>query len=219
MATSSTSIASRGPPTARGSCCCTGSKGASTRTTCAASSARRIRHGLPADLIIFRSCGEEQNRLLRSYHSGETGDLGYVLSRLIADGAGAPDHPRRGLARRQRAPQVPRRAERIARAADQGRRRGLDSVRSRRRVPAPGAGILARLPVALPAHAAKEGAGEGGAVPGADPAGAGPGGAHALGVRRCGDRAGARLRERGGLLREVELDRIPAMRSGCRRCS
>jgi predicted alpha/beta-fold hydrolase len=42
------------------------------------------------DLIIFRSCGDEHNRLLRSYHSGETGDLGHVLSRLIAD---EPERP------------------------------------------------------------------------------------------------------------------------------
>jgi len=34
---------------------------------------------------VFRSCGDEPNRLLRSYHSGETGDLGFVVSRLTAD--------------------------------------------------------------------------------------------------------------------------------------
>jgi len=48
------------------------------------------RRGLAADLIVFRSCGEEHNRLLRSYHSGETGDLGHVLSQLIA---AEPDRP------------------------------------------------------------------------------------------------------------------------------
>jgi predicted alpha/beta-fold hydrolase len=50
--------------------------------------ARRL--GLPADLIIFRSCGDEHNRLLRSYHSGETGDLGHVLSKLIAEEPNRP---------------------------------------------------------------------------------------------------------------------------------
>lgn len=37
-----------------------------------------------ADLLIFRSCGIEPNRLLRSYHSGETGDIDYVVRRLRA---------------------------------------------------------------------------------------------------------------------------------------
>lgn len=36
-----------------------------------------------ADLLIFRSCGDEPNRLLRSYHSGETGDLDFAVRRLI----------------------------------------------------------------------------------------------------------------------------------------
>ncbi len=42
------------------------------------------RRGWAADLMVFRSCGEEPNRLLRSYHSGETGDLDLVVSRLVA---------------------------------------------------------------------------------------------------------------------------------------
>ena len=37
-----------------------------------------------ADLLIFRSCGAEPNRLLRSYHSGETGDIDHVVRRLRA---------------------------------------------------------------------------------------------------------------------------------------
>lgn len=40
--------------------------------------------GWAADLLIFRCCGDEPNRLLRSYHSGETGDLDHVIRRLIA---------------------------------------------------------------------------------------------------------------------------------------
>lgn len=40
--------------------------------------------GWAADVIVFRSCGGEPNRLLRSYHSGETGDLDFVLRTLIA---------------------------------------------------------------------------------------------------------------------------------------
>ncbi len=46
--------------------------------------AEAARRGLAADLIVFRSCGDEPNRLLRSYHSGETGDLDTVLARLVA---------------------------------------------------------------------------------------------------------------------------------------
>jgi predicted alpha/beta-fold hydrolase len=35
-----------------------------------------------ADLLIFRSCGSELNRARRFYHSGETGDLSFVLERI-----------------------------------------------------------------------------------------------------------------------------------------
>jgi uncharacterized protein len=40
------------------------------------------RRGWAADLLIFRSCGDEPNRALRFYHSGETGDLDAVVRRL-----------------------------------------------------------------------------------------------------------------------------------------
>lgn len=40
--------------------------------------------GWAADVLVFRSCGGEPNRLLRSYHSGETGDIDFVLRKLIA---------------------------------------------------------------------------------------------------------------------------------------
>src|SRR5688572_1251134 len=33
----------------------------------------------------FRSCGREMNRLVRSYHSGETGDLGLLVERAAAE--------------------------------------------------------------------------------------------------------------------------------------
>lgn len=42
------------------------------------------RRGWAADVLVFRSCGGEPNRLLRSYHSGETGDIDFVVGRLIA---------------------------------------------------------------------------------------------------------------------------------------
>jgi len=38
--------------------------------------------GWGADLLIFRSCGSEPNRLPRSYHSGETTDARWVLEQL-----------------------------------------------------------------------------------------------------------------------------------------
>jgi predicted alpha/beta-fold hydrolase len=40
------------------------------------------RRGWAADLLIFRGCGAEPNRAPRFYHSGETGDLAFVLSRI-----------------------------------------------------------------------------------------------------------------------------------------
>lgn len=41
-------------------------------------------HGVRGVGLNFRSCSGEPNRALRSYHSGETGDLGFVLD-LLAD--------------------------------------------------------------------------------------------------------------------------------------
>ena len=41
---------------------------------------------IPAVLMHFRGCGGEINRLLRSYHSGETGDLQQVIAHLKNQG-------------------------------------------------------------------------------------------------------------------------------------
>jgi len=46
--------------------------------------------GWAADLLIFRSCGDELNHALRLYHSGETGDLDFVVRRLIAEDPARP---------------------------------------------------------------------------------------------------------------------------------
>ncbi len=46
--------------------------------------------GWAADLLLFRSCGSEQNRLPRSYHSGETGDPRFVIERLDREYRGVP---------------------------------------------------------------------------------------------------------------------------------
>jgi predicted alpha/beta-fold hydrolase len=40
------------------------------------------RHGIRAVGLNFRSCSGEPNRTSRSYHSGETGDLAFVIQRL-----------------------------------------------------------------------------------------------------------------------------------------
>ncbi len=39
--------------------------------------------GWAADMLIFRSCGNELNRTRRFYHSGETTDLAFVIDRLL----------------------------------------------------------------------------------------------------------------------------------------
>jgi predicted alpha/beta-fold hydrolase len=41
--------------------------------------------GWGADLIVFRSCGDELNRARRFYHSGETSDLAFVLDRVLRE--------------------------------------------------------------------------------------------------------------------------------------
>lgn len=48
------------------------------------------RRGWAADLLIFRSCGDEPNRALRFYHSGETSDLDSVVRRLIGEDPSRP---------------------------------------------------------------------------------------------------------------------------------
>jgi predicted alpha/beta-fold hydrolase len=48
------------------------------------------RRGWRAAVLVFRSCGGEPNRLQRSYHSGDTGDLHYVLSHLHAQFPAVP---------------------------------------------------------------------------------------------------------------------------------
>ena len=43
-----------------------------------------------ADMLIFRSCGDEPNRTARFYHSGETEDAAFVLDRILQEFPGAP---------------------------------------------------------------------------------------------------------------------------------
>jgi predicted alpha/beta-fold hydrolase len=46
--------------------------------------------GWGADLIVFRSCGEELNRSRRFYHSGETSDLAFALERILCEYPSSP---------------------------------------------------------------------------------------------------------------------------------
>jgi predicted alpha/beta-fold hydrolase len=46
--------------------------------------------GYNAGLMYLRNCSEEQNRLARSYHSGETGDLDFVVQHILKKFPGQP---------------------------------------------------------------------------------------------------------------------------------
>lgn len=46
--------------------------------------------GWGADLLLFRTCGSEPNRLPRTYHSGETTDPAFVIDQIVAEFPDAP---------------------------------------------------------------------------------------------------------------------------------
>lgn len=48
------------------------------------------RRGWGADVLMFRSCGDEPNRARRFYHSGEISDLAFVLDRISHEHPHAP---------------------------------------------------------------------------------------------------------------------------------
>jgi predicted alpha/beta-fold hydrolase len=48
------------------------------------------RRGWGAAVVVWRSCGAEPNRARRFYHSGETGDLDFVVRRLTREARGRP---------------------------------------------------------------------------------------------------------------------------------
>jgi uncharacterized protein len=49
-----------------------------------------LRRNWSADLMLFRGCGSEPNRLPRFYHSGETDDLAFALGRLTDEDSTTP---------------------------------------------------------------------------------------------------------------------------------
>lgn len=49
-----------------------------------------MEQGWQANLLLFRTCNGERNRAPRSYHSGETADLDFVVRRLVRERPHAP---------------------------------------------------------------------------------------------------------------------------------
>lgn len=47
-------------------------------------------HNWGADMLLFRGCGDEPNRAPRFYHSGETGDAEFAITRVLAEFPRAP---------------------------------------------------------------------------------------------------------------------------------
>lgn len=52
--------------------------------------AQAVGQGWGADMLLFRTCNGRMNQLPRSYHSGETGDLDFVVRRITAQFPAAP---------------------------------------------------------------------------------------------------------------------------------
>ena len=69
---------------------CHGLEGSSTAPYLRGLARALVSRGLAVVALNFRTCGGETNRLARSYHSGETTDLGEVVRRLLVDRPGRP---------------------------------------------------------------------------------------------------------------------------------
>jgi len=52
--------------------------------------AEAARRGWAADLLIFRSCGDELNLTRRFYHSGETADVAFVIDHILSESPTQP---------------------------------------------------------------------------------------------------------------------------------
>jgi predicted alpha/beta-fold hydrolase len=78
------------PPDAPVAVLCHGLEGSSAAPYVRGLARALHRRGVAALCLDFRSCGPELNRLPRTYHSGETTDLAYLVDRLAAERPGRP---------------------------------------------------------------------------------------------------------------------------------
>jgi predicted alpha/beta-fold hydrolase len=69
---------------------CHGLEGSSEAPYLRGLAASLVGRGFSVVALNFRTCGGEPNRLPRSYHSGETTDLGEVVRRLLLEAPGRP---------------------------------------------------------------------------------------------------------------------------------
>jgi predicted alpha/beta-fold hydrolase len=69
---------------------CHGLEGSSTAPYVRGLARALVGRGLAVVALNFRTCSGEPNRLPRSYHSGETADLGEVVRRLLDERPGRP---------------------------------------------------------------------------------------------------------------------------------
>jgi len=76
------------PPEAPLAVLCHGLEGSSTAPYVRGLARALWVRGVASLSLNFRTCGGQPNRLARSYHSGETGDLAHVVARLAAERPG-----------------------------------------------------------------------------------------------------------------------------------
>ncbi len=78
------------PPDAPLAVLCHGLEGSSAAPYVRGLARALAARGVASLALNFRTCGGEPNRLPRTYHSGETGDLSHVVERLAAERPGRP---------------------------------------------------------------------------------------------------------------------------------
>jgi len=76
------------PPDAPLAVLCHGLEGSSTAPYVRGLARALAARGVASLALNFRTCGGQPNRLARTYHSGETGDLAHVVERLAAERPG-----------------------------------------------------------------------------------------------------------------------------------